>query len=98
MGGRAINKAINKQHASCLPPVSQPWKKEIVQETKDTDVLGRGYALISGISRVDVCSTHEFCLFICCMCLFRPLCFFFLIRRSGDIGTLHQKMIVVLVT
>ena len=41
-GGRAINKAINKQHASCLPPVSQPWKKEKVQETMDTDVLGRG--------------------------------------------------------
>ena len=67
MGGRAINKAINKQHASCLPPVSQPWKKEIVQETTDMDILRRGYVLISENSRIDVCATHVFCLFICCL-------------------------------
>ena len=41
MAERAINKAINKQHASCLPPLSA-LEKGIVQETIDTGVLRRG--------------------------------------------------------
>ena len=90
MGGRAINKAINKQHASCLPPVSQPWKKEIVQEMVDTDVLARGYDLVRENSLIDVCACV---LFVYLLHVF-ILSVEFVVCLFPNKGTLHQKMIV----
>ena len=89
-GGRAINKAINKQHASCLPPVSPPWKKEIVQEMVDTDVLARGYALVRENSLIDVCASV---LFVYLLHVF-ILSVEFVVCLFPNKGTLHQKMIV----